>query len=62
MNGAACSPAEKRGLEALQRPVKYANQEFFTEAQRTELDQVRSGILKAGLLPCRTWWPDRSTF
>jgi hypothetical protein len=30
---------------ALQRPVKYANQEFFTEAQRTELDQVRSGIL-----------------
>ena len=29
----------------LQRPVKYANQEFFTEAQRAELDQVRSGIL-----------------
>jgi hypothetical protein len=29
----------------LQRPAKYANQEFFTEAQRTELDQVRSGIL-----------------
>ena len=29
----------------LQRPAKYANQEFFTEAQRTELDHVRSGIL-----------------
>src|SRR5215470_12878698 len=29
----------------LQRSSKYANQEFFTEAQRAELDQVRSGIL-----------------
>src|ERR1700680_3158303 len=29
----------------LQRPAKYANQEFFTEAQRVELDQVRSVIL-----------------
>jgi hypothetical protein len=29
----------------LQRPAKYATQEFFTEAQRAELDQVRSGIL-----------------
>jgi hypothetical protein len=29
----------------LQRPTKYANQEFFTEAQRVELDQARSGIL-----------------
>ena len=29
----------------LQRPAKYANQEFFTEAQRAQLDQVRSGIL-----------------
>jgi hypothetical protein len=29
----------------LQRPAKYANQEFFTEAQRAELDKVRSGIL-----------------
>src|SRR5262245_3557047 len=29
----------------LQRSTKYANQEFFTEAQRAELDQVRSGIL-----------------
>src|SRR5262245_1730183 len=29
----------------LQRPAKYANQEFFTETQRAELDQVRSGIL-----------------
>jgi hypothetical protein len=29
----------------LQRSTKYANEEFFTEAQRAELDQVRSGIL-----------------
>jgi hypothetical protein len=29
----------------LQRPAKFANQEFFTEAQRAELDDVRSGIL-----------------
>src|SRR6266550_6399205 len=29
----------------LQRPAKYANQEFFTEAQRAELDQARSAIL-----------------
>src|SRR5205809_879460 len=29
----------------LQRPAKYANQEFFTEAQRAELDKVRSEIL-----------------
>jgi hypothetical protein len=29
----------------LQRPAKYANQEFFTEAQRTELDAARSAIL-----------------
>jgi hypothetical protein len=29
----------------LQRPAKYANQEFFTEAQRAELDDVRTGIL-----------------
>src|SRR3981189_3986765 len=29
----------------LQRPAKYANQEFLTEAQRAELDQARSGIL-----------------
>src|SRR6202521_4224303 len=29
----------------LQRPAKYADQEFFTEAQRAELDQVRSGML-----------------
>jgi hypothetical protein len=29
----------------LQRPAKYANQEFFTEAQRTELDKVRSEVL-----------------
>jgi hypothetical protein len=29
----------------LQRSAKYANQEFFTEAQRAELDRVRSGIV-----------------
>jgi hypothetical protein len=29
----------------LQRPAKYANQEFFTDAQRVELDKVRSGVL-----------------
>src|ERR1700676_3960259 len=29
----------------LQRSAQYANQEFFTEAQRVELDQARSGIL-----------------
>jgi hypothetical protein len=28
-----------------QRPAKYANQEFFTEAQREELDQERSALL-----------------
>jgi len=30
----------------LQRPAKYANQEFFTEAQRTELDKARSELLR----------------
>src|SRR5437899_4430654 len=29
----------------LQRPAKYANQEFFTEAQRQELDKERSALL-----------------
>jgi hypothetical protein len=29
----------------LQRPPKYANQEFFTEAQRAEIDRARSEIL-----------------
>jgi hypothetical protein len=29
----------------LQRPLKYANQEFFTEAQRKELDNERSALL-----------------
>src|SRR5215471_6827096 len=28
-----------------QRPAKYANQEFFTDAQREELDKERSGLL-----------------
>jgi hypothetical protein len=28
-----------------QRPAKYANQEFFTEAQRAELDKERSALL-----------------
>ena len=29
----------------LQRPAKYANQDFFTEAQREELDKERSALL-----------------
>jgi hypothetical protein len=29
----------------LQRPAKYADQEFFTEAQRAELDRARSEVL-----------------
>jgi hypothetical protein len=29
----------------LQRPAKYANQEFFTEAQRDELEKARSALL-----------------
>src|SRR5213594_2408053 len=29
----------------LQRSPKFANQEFFTEAQRAELDKLRSDIL-----------------
>jgi len=29
----------------LQRPAKYANQEFFTEAQRAELDKQRAALL-----------------
>jgi hypothetical protein len=29
----------------LQRPAKYANQEFFTETQRAELDKARSEVL-----------------
>jgi len=28
----------------MQRPAKYANQEFFTEAQRAELDRLRSEL------------------
>jgi hypothetical protein len=28
----------------LQRPVNYADQEFFTEAQRAELDEVRAAF------------------
>src|SRR6266568_2265413 len=28
----------------LQRPAKYANQEFFTEAQREELDKQRGAL------------------
>src|SRR5260370_2606633 len=30
----------------LQRPAKYATQEFFTEAQRAELDQSRAAVLR----------------
>jgi hypothetical protein len=33
---------------ALQRPSKYANQEFFTAAQREELDRERSALLRRG--------------
>ena len=29
----------------LQRSAKYANQEFFTEAQRAELDRQRSALI-----------------
>src|ERR1700719_2566527 len=29
----------------LQRPAKYANQEFFTEAQRAQLDEARTAML-----------------
>src|SRR6516225_5617726 len=29
----------------LQRPAKYANQEFFTEAQRAELDNERAALI-----------------
>src|ERR1700720_4359016 len=29
----------------LQRPAKYATQEFFTQAQREELDKERSALL-----------------
>src|ERR1700693_925484 len=29
----------------LQRPAKYANQEFFTPAQRAELDRARTAVL-----------------
>jgi hypothetical protein len=31
----------------LQRPARYANQEFFTEAQRAEIDTARSELLVA---------------
>jgi hypothetical protein len=31
----------------LQRPAKYASQEFFTEAQRADLDQARGALLGA---------------
>jgi hypothetical protein len=29
----------------LQRPAKYAGQEFFTAAQRAELDEARTAVL-----------------
>ena len=29
----------------LQRPARYANQEFFTQAQRVEIDRARSELL-----------------
>ena len=36
-----------RNRHALQRPAKYANKEFFTEAERAELDQQRAAALPA---------------
>ena len=39
----------------LQRPARYANQEFFTDAERTELDRVRAAI------PSRDRRPERGT-
>src|ERR1700680_4003150 len=47
------TPWGERGLQGfwtdetdtpLQRPAKYANQEFFTEAQRAELDEARAAL------------------
>ena len=39
----------------LQRPARYANQEVFTEAERSELDRVRSEVL------CRERRAERGT-
>jgi hypothetical protein len=39
----------------MQRPAKYASQEFFTDAQRAELDKLRSA------LPSRDRRPERGT-
>ena len=39
----------------LQRPARYANQEFFTDAERTELDRLRAAI------PSRDRRPERGT-
>src|ERR1700680_2059050 len=38
----------------LQRPARYANQEFFTEAQRQELDRQRAGYYGDGARQQRT--------
>jgi hypothetical protein len=35
-------------FDTLQRPAKYANQEFFTDTQRGELDKERSALLDQG--------------
>ena len=32
----------------MQRPAKYASQEFFTDEQRAELDKLRSALPRAG--------------
>ena len=37
----------------LQRPARYANQEFFTEAQRAELDKERRALLDRDPHPTR---------
>ena len=44
----------------LERPARYANQEFFTEAQRGELDRQRSALLGRDKLGCsgiKPWQP-----
>jgi hypothetical protein len=41
----------------LQRPAKYADQEFFTAAQRAELDAARSAILPGSRTSARSMKP-----
>jgi hypothetical protein len=39
----------------LQRPARYANQEFFTEAQRAEIDRARSELLSPERRALQNW-------